>query len=164
MSMTCCLLTINCSLITAFPMSTSTSLLLTPVTTSPLGRGLALAQVLKETLSALLLVLPTLLLRPWLVVAALPAVVLYGLHWALALSQLRRRAAALVWGVTLVEEVSTWLLREVMATSVGRVHAGRVVFMTGLVISLLALVELAWRARRRPPAAPRGVRHRSAGA
>ena len=132
-----------------------------PAKTSRWGRGLAGAQVVKETLSAVVLVLPVLLARPWVLTTLLPAVVLYGLHVALVLSGLRRRVAGLVWGFTLIEEGGTWLLREVAATSASSLYYTRVSFGLGLLISVVALMELAWRWQRRRAAMQRNVRHQA---
>lgn len=128
-------------------MSNVTLTLTAPVPSSRLRRGLAAAQVLKETASALLLVLPVLLGRPWFVAAALPGLVLYGLHGALALGRLRRSAAGLVWGVTLIDELGSWLIRELTTTSPARHYLVQLSFIIGLIISLSALLELAWRWR-----------------
>jgi toxin CptA len=130
-----------------------------PAASSVFGRVLAGAQVVKETWSAVLLVLPVLLVRPWVLATSLPTVILFGLHGALALGWLRRRVAVLVWVLTLIEEVWTWLLREMATTSATRQYFARVSFGLGLSISVLALAELAWRWQRRRTAARRNVHH-----
>lgn len=127
----------------------ATPLFPAPAAPSGLGRALAAAQMTKETWSALLLVLPLLLSRPWFFLTTLPGLVLYALHGALALGRLRRRAAGLVWGLTLIEEVWTWLAREMAGGSPARQYFGRVAFGIGLFLSLAALTELAWRWQRR---------------
>lgn len=138
-------------------MPNATLILPGPAPVSRLGRGLAAAQALKETASALVLVLPVLLARPsWFAVAALPGLVLYGLHGALALGRLRRSAAGLLWGVTLVDELGSWLFRELTATTATRHYLVRLSFAIGLVISVSALLELAWRWRRQVRAGRHG--------
>ena len=132
-----------------------------PASTSWLRRGLAGAQVLKETWSAVVLMLPGLLARPWLVTAALPGLVLYALHGALALGRLPRRTAALIWGITLVDEVGSWLFREVTAGSAARLQLVRLSFFGGLLLSVLALAELAWHRHRRRGAAHLQLPHRA---
>ena len=72
---------------------------------SPVGRGLAAAQLAKETLTIVLLGVPLLLAQPLLALAALPGLVLYLFRWVLVLGRLPRRAGARLWGFTLVDEL-----------------------------------------------------------
>ena len=139
----------------------STILMPAPARALWLRRALAGAQVLKETLSAVVLVLPGLLARPWLAAAAAPGLVLYVLHGALALGRLPRRTAALIWGVTLVDEVGSWLFREIVADNAARQQLVRLSFFVGLLLSVLALTELAWHWRRRHTATQRQLAHHS---
>ena len=75
-----------------------------PKQLSPLGRGLAAAQLAKETLTIVLLGVPLLVQQPVLVPAALPGVVLFLFRSGIVLGQVPRRAAAAVWWFTLLDE------------------------------------------------------------
>lgn len=139
-------------------MAHSVPLLPAPAASSVLGRALAGAQVVKESLSALLLV-PVLLARPVFLLTSLPSLVLFLLHGALAMGWLRRRVASVVWVLTLIEELWSWLLREMAASSATRLYVTRISFGFGLLFSVSALLELAWRWRRRRLALGRNVHH-----
>lgn len=76
-----------------------------PKRLSALGRGLAAAQLLKETLTIVLLGVPLLLAQPVLAPAALPGLVLYLFRWVLVLGRLPRRTAARIWVFTLLDEL-----------------------------------------------------------
>jgi len=76
-----------------------------PKRLSPFGRGLAAAQLTKETLTIVLLGVPLLLAQPMLAVAALPGLVLYLFRWVMVLGQMPRRAAARLWVFTLLDEL-----------------------------------------------------------
>ena len=108
------------------------------------GRVLAGLQLLKETLTIVLLGLPLLVHEPVLVPAVLPGLVLYLYRWGMALGQLSRQAARVVWVLTLLDEV--WGL--VMYTSVvneptaRQLHYLQWSFGLGLVFTLAALGEI----------------------
>ncbi len=121
-----------------------------PKLLSPLGRTLAGLQLAKETLTIVLLGEPLLLGRPLLVLAVLPGLVLYLCRWVMVLGSFRRRAAMVVWLFTLVDEL--WgLILYLRATEVPSVRQLRYLnwsYRLGLVFSLAALLELAYRRYR----------------
>ena len=142
-------------------MPTST---LHPLTTIPklsrLGRALAGAQVLKETLSIIFLGLPLIKAAPLMLLSALPGVVLYLLHWHLALGRAGRIFAAAVWAFTLVDELWGLLLfQELDSPTRGQIRMLHWSYFLGLGIILLALAELAWRWQRHRAKARRNVHH-----
>ncbi|GAB3589127.1 hypothetical protein [Hymenobacter daeguensis] len=133
---------------------------------SRFGRALAAVQVLKETLSIVFLGWPlvTELAReaPLILLSALPGVVLYLLHWQLALGRVGRMFAAVVWGLTLLDELWGWLLfRELEAPTHAQIRMLHWSYFLGLGIMLLALGELGWRWQRRRAKAMRNVHHKA---
>jgi toxin CptA len=76
-----------------------------PKRLSVLGRWLAAAQLLKETLTIILLGVPLLLAQPLLAPAAIPGLVLYLFRWVLVLGHLPRRPATRIWIFTLLDEL-----------------------------------------------------------
>lgn len=129
---------------------------------SRLGRALAGAQVLKETLSVLLLGVPLVREEPLVLLSALPGVVLYLLHWQLALGRVGRVVAAAVWAFTLLDEVWGWLLFQGLDEPTrGQVRLLHWSYFLGLGIILLALGELGWRWRQRRAKARRNVYHQA---
>ncbi|WP_151087784.1 hypothetical protein [Hymenobacter baengnokdamensis] len=72
---------------------------------SRVGRAIGALQLFKETLTIVLLGLPLLWQQPLLAPAALPGLVLYLARWVMVLGRMRRRAAALIWGFTFVDEL-----------------------------------------------------------
>ena len=72
---------------------------------SRVGRGLAAAQVLKETLTIIFLGLPLVQAAPLVLLSAVPGMLLYLLHWYMALGRIWRRLAGLVWVATLLDEL-----------------------------------------------------------
>ena len=116
-----------------------------------LGRALAGAQVLKETLSIVFLGLPLVKAEPLVLLAALPGLVLYFLHWQLALGRAGRLFAALVWTFTLVDELwGLFLFAELDEPTLGQIRMLRWSYFLGLSFILLALGELGlrWMNRR----------------
>jgi hypothetical protein len=133
---------------------------------SRFGRGLAAAQVLKETLSIIFLGLPLVQElaqdAPLILLSALPGVVLYLMHWQLALGRVGRVFAAVVWGLTLLDELWGWLLfQQLEAPTHGQEIMLRWSYFLGLGIILLALGELAWRWQRRHAKSQRNVHHKA---
>ena len=133
---------------------------------SRFGRLLAASQVAKETLSILFLGAP--LVRelaqnaPLILLSALPGVVLYLMHWQLALGRVGRVFAAVVWTITLLDELWGWLLfQELEAPTHGQVLMLRWSYFLGLGFILLALGELAWRWQRQRARARRNVYHQA---
>ena len=127
---------------------------------SRLGRTLAGAQVLKETLSIIFLGLPLIKAAPLMLLSALPGVVLYLLHWHLALGRAGRIFAAAVWAFTLVDELWGLLLfQELDSPTRGQIRMLHWSYFLGLGIILLALAELAWRWQRHRAKARRNVHH-----
>lgn len=127
---------------------------------SHLGRALAGAQVLKETLSMVFLGLPLVKAAPLVLLSALPGAVLYLLHWHLALGRAGRLFAAAVWAFTLIDELWGLLLFQELdsptRTQVRMLHWS---FFLGLGLILLALSELGWRWQHRRAKARRNVHH-----
>ncbi len=127
---------------------------------SPLGRGLAAAQVLKETLSIIFLGLPLVKASPLILLAALPGLALYLLHWHLALGRAGRVFATAVWSLTLIDELWGLLLfKELEEPTHGQIRLLYWSYFLGLAIMLLALAELAWRWQRNRAKARRNVHH-----
>ena len=129
---------------------------------SQLSRLLAGAQVLKETLSIIFLGLPLVKAAPLVLLSALPGVVLYLLHWHLALGRAGRIFAAVIWGFTLLDELwGLFLFRELDSPTRGQVRLLHWSYFLGLGIILLALGELAWRWQRSRRRARRNVYHQA---
>ncbi len=129
---------------------------------SRLGRGLAGAQVLKETLSIVFLGLPLVKEEPLVLLSALPGVVLYLLHWQLALGRVGRIFAAAVWAFTLVDELwGLFLFKELESPTRGQIRMLHWSYFLGLGLILLALGELGWRWQRHRAKARRNVYHRA---
>ncbi|MBD2724239.1 hypothetical protein [Hymenobacter armeniacus] len=129
---------------------------------SKLGRGLAAVQVLKETLSIVFLGLPLVQEEPLVLLSALPGVVLYLLHWQLALGRVGRVFAAVVWALTLLDELWGLLLfQELDAPTRGQVRMLHWSYFLGLGIILAALAELGWRWQRNRARARRNVHHQA---
>jgi len=127
---------------------------------SRLGRTLAAAQVLKETLSIVFLGLPLVKASPLVLLAALPGVALYLLHWHLALGRAGRVFAAAVWGFTLIDELWGLLLfQELDEPTLGQTRMLYWSYFLGLGIILMALGELALRWQRQRAKARRNVHH-----
>ena len=127
---------------------------------SRLGRALAGTQVLKETLSIIVLGLPLVKADPLVLLSALPGVVLYLLHWQLALGRAGRFLAAAVWVFTLLDELwGLFLFRELDAPTRGQIRMLYWSYFLGLGIILLALGELGWRWQVRRAKARRNVHH-----
>jgi toxin CptA len=127
---------------------------------SRLGRFLAGAQVLKETITIIFLGLPLVKEAPLVLLAALPGVVLYALHWQLALGRVGRIFATVVWGFTLLDELwGLMLFRELDSPTRGQIRMLYWSYFSGLGIILLALGELGWRWQRRRTNARRNVHH-----
>lgn len=129
---------------------------------SRLGRALAGAQVLKETLSIIFLGLPLVKASPLVLLSALPGVALYLLHWQLALGRAGRVFAAAVWGFTLIDELWGLLLfQELDSPTRGQIRMLHWSYFLGLGIILLALGELGWRWQHQRAKARRNVHHQA---
>ena len=127
---------------------------------SRLGRGLAGAQVLKETLSMVFLGLPLVQEASLVLLSALPGVALYLLHWQLALGRVGRVFAAVVWGFTLFDELWGLLLFQELDTPTrGQIQMLYWSYFLGLGFILLALGELAWRWQHHRARTRRNVHH-----
>jgi len=129
---------------------------------SRIGRALAGAQVLKETLSIIFLGLPLVKEAPLVLLSALPGVVLYLLHWHLALGRAGRVFATAVWAFTLLDELWGLLLfQELDSPTRSQIRLLHWSYFLGLAIILLALGELGWRWQRRRAKARRNVHHQA---
>ena len=129
---------------------------------SRLGRLLAGAQVLKETLSIIFLGLPLVKAAPLVLLSALPGVVLYLLHWHIALGRAGRIFAAAIWGFTLLDELwGLFLFQELDSPTRGQIRMLHWSYFLGLGIIMLALGELAWRWQRNRSSSRRNVYHQA---
>ncbi|MDO7846913.1 hypothetical protein Q5H92_11135 [Hymenobacter sp. M29] len=129
---------------------------------SRLGRGLAAAQVLKETLSIVFLGLPLVQEQPLVLLSALPGLALYLLHWQLALGRVGRVFAGVVWVLTLLDELWGLLLfKELESPTRGQVRMLHWSYFLGLGFILAALAELGWRWQRNKARARRNVHHQA---
>lgn len=127
---------------------------------SRLGRALAVAQVLKETLSIIFLGLPLVKASPLVLLAALPGLVLYLLHWHLAVGRAGRMFAVAVWAFTLVDELWGLLLfQEMDEPTRAQVHMLNWSYFLGLGIILIALAETAWHWQQQRSRSRRNVYH-----
>jgi len=133
-----------------------------PQRLSPLGRGLAAAQLLKETLTIVLLGVPLLLAQPVLAPAAVPGLVLYLFHWVMVAGRIPRRAAAGIWVFTLIDELwgISLYLHAYDAPTARQLRYLKWSVGLGLLFTLAALAEIAYRRYR----ARRGLRRALAGA
>ena len=117
-----------------------------PKRPSPLGRGLAGAQLAKETLTIVLLGVPLLLAQPLLAVAALPGLVLYLFRWVMVLGRIPRRTATGLWLFTLLDEL--WglalYLHAYDAPTARQLRYLKWSVGLGLSLTLAALAEIAW--------------------
>jgi toxin CptA len=117
-----------------------------PKQLSPLGRGLAAAQLAKETLTIVLLGVPLLLAQPLLALAAIPGLVLYLFRWVLVRGRLPRRVAARIWVFTLLDELwgLSLYLHAYDAPTARQLRYLKWSFGLGLFFTLAALAEIAW--------------------
>lgn len=110
----------------------------------------------------LLLGVPLVQAVPVVLLVALPGVVLYVLHWQVALGRVGRWFAGAVWAFTLVDEVWGLLLfRALDAPTPGQIRLLYWSYLLGLGLILLALGELGWHWQRRRARARRNVHHRA---
>ena len=131
-----------------------------PPRVSRFGQLLAGLQLVKETLTILVLGLPLVKAVPLALLTALPGVVLYALHWHLVLGRPERRFAAVVWVFTLIDELwGLFLFRQLESPTLGQVRMLNWSYFLGLAIILTALAELGWRWQRRRAKAHRNVYH-----
>jgi hypothetical protein len=129
-------------------------------TLSRLGRGFAGLQVIKETITIIVLGLPLVKAQPLVLLSAVPGLVLYLLHFYLAFGKSERRLAAVVWGFTLIDELwGLFLFQELDSPTRGQVRMLYWSYFLGLGIILLALAELAWRYQRSRAKSRRNVHH-----
>ena len=120
-----------------------------PAKLSRIGRVLAAAQAVKETLTILFLGLPLVKAVPLVLLAAVPGIVLYLLHWYMAFGKPERRLAATVWVFTLVDEILGLLLfKQLEAPTHGQVRLLHWSYFLGLGLILTALLEIGWRWRK----------------
>jgi len=117
-----------------------------PKRLSALGRGLAAAQLLKETLTIVLLGVPLLLAQPVLAPAAIPGLVLYLFHWVMVLGRIPRRAAGGIWLFTLIDELwgLSLYLHAYDAPTDRQLRYLKWSVGLGLVFTLAALAEIAY--------------------
>jgi len=124
----------------------ASSMLPQPKQLSPFGRGLAAAQLAKETLTIVLLGVPLLLEQPLLAVAALPGLVLYLFRWVMVGGRMPRRAATRLWVFTLLDEL--WglvlYLHAYDAPTARQLRYLKWSVGLGLVFTLTALAEIAY--------------------
>ncbi|GAA4495226.1 hypothetical protein GCM10023172_06590 [Hymenobacter ginsengisoli] len=132
------------------PRPTTPRALPRPKRLSALGRGLAAAQLLKETLTIVLLGVPLLLAQPLLVPAVLPGLVLYLCHWVIMAGRIPRRSVARIWFFTLLDEL--WglalYLHAYDAPTARQLRYLKWSVGLGLVFTLTALAEVAYRRYR----------------
>ncbi|MBD2767350.1 hypothetical protein IC235_05535 [Hymenobacter sp. BT664] len=127
---------------------------------SRLGRSLAAVQALKETMSLIFLGLPLVKEAPLVLLSALPGVVLYLLHWHLALGRPARVFAVAVWAFTLVDELWGLLLfQELDSPTRAQMRMLYWSYFLGLGIIILALGELGWYWQRQRTNGRRHVHH-----
>ncbi|MDO7884128.1 hypothetical protein [Hymenobacter cheonanensis] len=121
-----------------------------PKRLSALGRGLAAAQLLKETLTIVLLGVPLLLAQPVLAPAAVPGLVLYLFRWVVVLGRIPRRAAARIWVFTLLDELwgLSLYLHAYDAPTARQLRYLKWSVGLGLFFTLAALAEIAYRRYR----------------
>ena len=121
-----------------------------PKRLSPLGRGLAAAQLAKETLTIVLLGVPLLLARPLLAPAVLPGLVLYLFRWVMVLGRIPRRTATGLWLFTLLDEL--WglalYLHAYDAPTARQLRYLKWSVGLGLAFTLAALAEIAYQRYR----------------
>jgi len=117
-----------------------------PKRLSPLGRGLAAAQLGKETLTIVLLGVPLLLAQPLLALAALPGLVLYLFRWVMVRGRMPRRVAARLWVFTLLDELwgLSLYLHAYAAPTARQLRYLKWSFGLGLLFTLAALAEIAY--------------------
>jgi len=117
-----------------------------PKRLSALGRGLAAAQLLKETLTIVLLGVPLLLAQPVLAPAVIPGLVLYLFHWVMVLGRIPRRAAGGIWLFTLIDELwgLSLYLHAYDAPTAQQLRYLKWSVGLGLVFTLAALAEIAY--------------------
>jgi toxin CptA len=118
-----------------------------PKPLSALGRGLAAAQLLKETLTIVLLGVPLLLAQPLLAPAAIPGLVLYLFRWVIVLGRIPRRAAMRIWVFTLLDELwgLSLYLNAYDAPTDRQLRYLKWSVGLGLFFTLAALAEIAYR-------------------
>lgn len=121
-----------------------------PKQLSSVGRGLAALQLAKETLTIALLGVPLLLAQPVLAPAAVPGLVLYAFRWVLVLGKVRRRAAAVIWVFTLIDELWGLALyhRAIDAPTMRQLRYLNWSYRLGLAFTAAALLEIGWRCYR----------------
>ena len=139
---------------------------LRPLATVPtltrLGRLLAGAQALKETVSIIFLGLPLVEASPLRLLSALPGMLLYLLHWHLALGRTGRIFATAVWLFTLIDELwGFFLFQELDSPTRAQMQMLHWSYFLGLGIILLALAELIWRWQRHRVRVRRNVYHQA---
>jgi toxin CptA len=124
----------------------ATSTLPQPKRLSPLGRGLAAAQLAKETLTIVLLGVPLLLEQPLLALAALPGLVLYLFRGVMVGGRMPRRAATRIWLFTLLDELwgLSLYLHAYDAPTARQLRYLKWSVGLGLLFTLAALAEIAY--------------------
>jgi toxin CptA len=121
-----------------------------PMRLSVIGRGLAAAQLAKETLTIILLGVPLLLAQPLLAPAAIPGLVLYLCRWVIVLGRIPRRAVNRVWIFTLLDELwgLSLYLHAYDAPTDRQLRYLKWSVGLGLVFTLAALAEIAYQRYR----------------
>lgn len=121
-----------------------------PKRLSAFGRGLAAAQLIKESLTIVLLGVPLLLAQPLLAPAALPGLVLYLFRWVIVLGRIPRRSATRIWIFTLLDELwgVSLYLQAYDAPTARQLRYLKWSVGLGLVFTLTALAEIAYRRYR----------------